>query len=71
MTRGSRSSEKTACYHAFYVGAAMAVFGLWKGVDLAGLAALVPAVGTPLMWYAANRSFVKGKQGENDDAKPQ
>jgi len=64
MTRGSRSSEKRACYHAFYVGALIAAYGLYKGADLTGLALLVPAVGTPLMWYAGARSYVKGKQGE-------
>lgn len=66
MTRGTRSSEKRACYHAFYVGAIIAAYGLYKGVDLTGLALLVPAVGTPLMWYAGARSAVKMAKGEKE-----
>lgn len=66
MTRGHRSSEKKACYYAFIAGVAIAVYGLYKGADLPGLALLVPSVSTPLMWYAGARSYIKGKHGEGE-----
>lgn len=65
-TRGHKTSERKACYHAFLSGLLIACYGLYKGADLSGLALLVPAVATPLMWYAGARSYVKGKQGEGE-----
>lgn len=65
-TRGQKSSERKACYHAFIAGLLIAIYGLYKGADLAGLALLVPAVSTPLMWYAGARSYIKGKHGEGE-----
>lgn len=67
MTRGHRTSERKACYHAFIVGLGIAIYGLYRGVEPEGLALLIPAVATPLMWFAGARSYVKGKQGENVD----
>lgn len=67
MTRGRKSSERKACYLAFFAGFALAAYGIYKGVDLVGLAALVPAVGVPLMWYAGARSYVKGRNGEKEE----
>lgn len=66
MTRGHKTSERKACYHAFLAGIILAVYGIYSGADLSALAALIIAVCTPLMWYAGNRSYVKGKNGETD-----
>ena len=65
-TRGHKSSERRACYHAFYAGLALAAYGIYKGVDLVGLAALIGAVSTPLMCYSGVRSWVKRKHGETE-----
>lgn len=67
MTKGHKSSERRACYHAFYVGCAIAMYGLYTKASLEGLALLIPAVASPLMWYAGNRSYVKGKIGEDKE----
>lgn len=66
MTRGHKSSERKACYHAFLAGFCLAGLGIYMQSDLSALAALVIAVCTPLMWYAGNRSYVKGKIGEDN-----
>lgn len=64
MTRGQKSSERRACYHAFFAGFLLAGFGIWKGAALAGLAGLIVAVCGPLMWYAGCRTAYKSRHGE-------
>lgn len=66
MTRGSKSSEKKALYHAFFVSIIIALYGIYKEVDLAALGVLIGAVCSPMMVYAGARSYVKGKQGERE-----
>lgn len=61
---GHKTSERKACYHAFYVGIIISCYGLYKNVDLSGLALLIPAIGSPLMWYAGARSYLKSKSGD-------
>ena len=65
-TRGSKSSEKKACYHAFLASFALAAFGIYQGSDLSALGVLIGSVCLPLMWYAGARSYVKGKHGESE-----
>lgn len=65
-TEGHRSSERKACYHAFMVSIAIAVYGIYKGADLTALGVLIGAVCSPLMWYAGARSYVKGKRDVSD-----
>ena len=65
-TRGHRSSERKACYHAFYVSVLLAAWGMYSKVDLSGLALLLPAVCAPMMWYAGARSYVKAR-AEKDE----
>lgn len=65
-TNGSRSSERKACYHAFFVSIVIAIYGIYKEAPLSDLAILIGAVCSPLMWYAGARSYVKGKRGENE-----
>ena len=67
MTRGHKSSERKACYLAFYFGVVMAIYGVYKGADLTALAILIPAVSTPLLWYAGARSLIKAKNGESEN----
>lgn len=62
-TRGTKTSERKACYHAFYAAVLLAAGGIYTKADLGGLAALVAAVGSPLMWYAGNRTYLKSKTG--------
>lgn len=64
-TSGHRSSERKACYHAFYASVLLAAWGLYSKADLSGLALLLPAVSAPMMWYAGSRSYVKAKQGKD------
>lgn len=66
MTRGSKSSEKKACYDAFYVGVALSVVGIYAGTDVTALAALIVAVSAPLMWYAGARTMHKRVNGEKE-----
>ena len=66
MTRGLKSSEYKSLKSCFYAGLLLAVYGIAKGVDLMGLSALIPAVCSPMMFYAGCRSHVKAKQGEDD-----
>lgn len=66
MSKGTRSSERKACYHAFLASILLACYGVYKEVSLSELAILVGAVSTPLMWYAGARSYVKGKHGESE-----
>ena len=67
MTRGDKSSERRACYHAFFAGCVLAVSGLYLQSDLTALGILIGAVSAPLMWYAGNRTLLKRKTGETDD----
>lgn len=67
---GSRSSERKACYHAFYGGMILAIYGIYSEVDLTALGILVGSVTLPLMWYAGARSAIKWKHGEDQDANP-
>jgi hypothetical protein len=66
MTRGVRSSEYKALRNCFLAGLTLAVYGISREADLMGLAALIPAVCSPMMVYAGARSYVKGRQGEDD-----
>ena len=66
MKQGSKTSERKACYHAFVAGLALAVFGIYKGVDLTALGVLIGAVVLPLMWYAGARTTLKIKQEAGD-----
>lgn len=65
MTRGNKSSEKSACYRAFYAGLFVAVFGIYMGSDLGGLAMLITAVSAPMMFYAGARTAYKRARGED------
>lgn len=65
QTRGQSTTERKACYHAFYADFAIGALGIWKGVDLADLALLLGAINMPLMWYAGARTVLKRKLGES------
>jgi hypothetical protein len=65
-TRGQRSSERKACYHAFIAGVAMACYGIYHGADLNALGVLIGSVTLPLMWFSGNRTALKMKQGESE-----
>ena len=67
MTRGAKSSEKKACYNAFYAGMVLAGGGIYLEADLVALSALIVAVTSPLMFYAGARTAYKCKQGEKSD----
>lgn len=67
MTRGSKSSERKALYHAFWVSIILAMYGISKGADLTALGILIGSVCSPLMFYAGARSYVKGKRGERNE----
>lgn len=67
MTRGKKSSERKACYHAFFAGVMIAMYGIYKGVDLSGLGVLIGSATLPLMWYAGNRTTLKWKHGEREE----
>ncbi len=66
MTGGHKSSERKACYHAGIFAVSLAIYGIYKGSDLSGLALVIGAVCSPFMAYAGARSFVKSKRGEDD-----
>lgn len=63
-TRGLKSSEYKSLRSCFYVGLLMAMYGIHKGVDLGDMAILIPAVCSPMMFYAGARSYVKKHNGE-------
>jgi hypothetical protein len=67
MTRGKKSSEKKACYVAFFGSFILGSLGLFKGADLSALGVLVGAVNLPLMWYAGMRTANKIKNGETQE----
>jgi len=66
-TFGHKTSERRACYHAFYAGCLLACFGIYSGSQLSDLAFLIGAVTTPLMWYAGARTLKKIKGGKDVD----
>ena len=66
MTQGSKTSERKACYHAFYASLILAAQGIHKGSDLASLGILIGSVAMPLMWYAGARTALKHKRGERN-----
>lgn len=65
-TRGTKSSELKACYHAFFAGFFLAVYGVMNGSDLSDLGWLIVGVCSPLMWYAGARTTYKVKHGEKE-----
>jgi len=65
-SRGIRSSEFLGSAVAFAAGFVTGLYGIAKGADAAGLAALVAAVGAPFMWYARQRTRLKEKKGEDE-----
>lgn len=66
MTRGLKSSERKACYEAFYANLALvAVFAVCK-LDMNILVGLLPVVNLPLMWLAGMRTVNKWKNGEKE-----
>lgn len=67
MTRGDKSSEKRACYHAFVASCLIACFSLYFQADLTATAGLIVAVCAPLMWYAGARTTYKCFKGEQDE----
>lgn len=66
-TRGSKSSERKACYHGFFAGFILASYGIYKGVDLMALGILISTVVLPLMWFAGARTAYKIKHGETEE----
>jgi len=66
MTRGRQSSEYKSLKTCFIVNLCLALYGIHQGVDLMALAALMPAINSPIMIYAGARSYVKGQNGESD-----
>lgn len=67
-TRGSKSSERKACYHAFIASFALAAYGIYANADLSSLGILIGTVAMPLMWYAGARTALKIKKGESNEA---
>jgi uncharacterized membrane protein YiaA len=65
-TRGSKSSERKACYHAFIAGVAMACYGIYHGADLNALGVLIGSVTLPLMVYGGFRTAYKRVHGESE-----
>lgn len=64
MTKGHKSSERRAVYHAFFVNAVIIALAVYRGSDLGGLAGALGAMNTLVMAYVFGRSYVKGKNGE-------
>jgi hypothetical protein len=65
-TRGHRTSERKACYHAFIAAFLIACYGIYEGSDLTALGILIGAVTMPLMWFAGMRTVKKWKHGESE-----
>ena len=65
-TRGFKSSERKAAYHAFYAGLVIATHAIYAGADLSATSILIGAVVSPLVGYGVMRTAYKRKQGEND-----
>ena len=66
---GKKTSERAACYHAFYASFILASYGIYKAVDLTALGILIGSVTLPLTWYAGNRTFLKTKNGKKNENK--
>lgn len=64
---GKKTSERAACYHAFYASFVLAAYGIHKAVDLTALGILIGSVALPLMWYAGNRTTLKIKNKKKED----
>jgi hypothetical protein len=67
VTRGHKSSERKACYHAFLAGLILAGAGIHYKADLNALGILIGSVTLPLMWYAGVRTAGKIKNGETTE----
>lgn len=63
-TRGEKSSERKAVYHAFFINIAVILYGIHEGIDLSDLAIALGAANTLVMAYVFGRSYLKAKQGE-------
>ena len=57
--KGSKSSERNACYHAFYSIFCPSCLRHICGSDLSSLGILIGTVAMPLMWYAGARTALK------------
>ena len=66
MTRGRKSSEYKSLKTCFIANLCLVIYAIHEGVDLGGMVALIPAINSPIMFYAGARSYVKGKNGETD-----
>lgn len=62
-----RMSELRATYTAFAGGMALALLGIWKGVELSALGVLIGAVTLPLMAYTGARTAKKIKGGKDEE----
>ena len=66
MTRGHKSSERKAAYHAFFAGFILAAYGIYTKADLSALGILIGGVVSPLIAYGGFRTALKRKQGEEN-----
>lgn len=67
MTRGHKSSERKAAYHATFLGVCILLFGIYHGADLSGLGVAIGIVLSPISFlYPASRTIVKAMKGEKD-----
>lgn len=66
MTRGYKTSERKAAYHAFFAGMVLALYGIYSNSDLSALGVLIAAVVSPLIAYGGMRTALKRKVGENE-----
>lgn len=64
MINGTKSSERDAVYHGFFVNAVLIAWAIYNGSDLGGLAGALGAMNTLIMAYVFGRSYVKSKQGD-------
>lgn len=66
-TRGNKSSEKKSVYFAFIINIAVIAYGIHKDIDLAALSTALGAANLLIMAYVGGRSYVKGRNGENNE----
>lgn len=59
---GHKTSEFYLSFIAFLGGMGLAIYGIYEGVDLLGLAGVITSVGSPIMTYAFGRAKVKAKE---------
>lgn len=59
---GKTTSERAACYHAFYAGLIVGLAGIYFNADLTALGVLIGSITLPLMWYAGMRTGLKVKK---------